>query len=106
MGTSRVRRGAMRNWAGNVAYSTSDVREPRSVEELQEVVGGASRVKALGSGHSFNDVIDCTETLVSTRALPYAILVDADAAEVEVPGAATYAELGAVLHQHGWALPN
>jgi xylitol oxidase len=96
----------MRNWAGNVAYSTSDVREPRSVEELQEVVGGASRVKALGSGHSFNDVIDCTETLVSTRALPYAIQVDADAAEVEVPGAATYAELGAVLHQHGWALPN
>jgi xylitol oxidase len=96
----------MRNWAGNVAYSTSDVREPRSVEELQEVVAGARRVKALGSGHSFNDVIDCTESLVSTRALPYAIQVDADAAEVEVPGAATYADLGAELQRHGWALPN
>jgi xylitol oxidase len=96
----------MRNWAGNVAYSTADVREPRSVEELQEVVAGAERVKALGSGHSFNEVIDCPGTLVSTRALPHVIDVDTERAEVEVPGAATYAELGSHLHAAGWGLPN
>lgn len=96
----------MRNWAGNVAYSTSDIREPRSVEDLQEIVAGAARVKALGSGHSFNDVIDCPETLISTRSLPHAVRVDAGGAEVAVPGSTTYAELGVALHDQGWALPN
>jgi alditol oxidase len=96
----------MRNWAGNIEYSSADVRSPRSMEELQEIVARAERVKALGSGHSFNDVIDCAQTLVSTRHLPLEIRVDARGAEVEVPGSATYAELGAALHEQGWALPN
>jgi len=97
---------AMRNWAGNLTYSTADVREPRSIGELQEIVAAATRVKALGSGHSFNGVIDCTGTLISTKSLPHAIRVDGDSAQVEVPSATTYAELGAVLHAGGWALPN
>jgi xylitol oxidase len=96
----------MRNWAGNITYSTADVREPQSMEELQEVVAGAERVKALGRGHSFNDVIDCAETLVSTRALPHTIRIDPRSGEVEVPGSTTYAELGPALHAQGWALPN
>ena len=96
----------MRNWAGNVAYSTSDVRTPASMAELQEIVAGAARVRALGSGHSFNDLIDCPETLVSTRGLPLSVEVDAVAAVAEVPGAATYAEVAAQLHERGWALPN
>jgi xylitol oxidase len=75
----------MRNWAGNVGYSTPDVREPRSMEELQEVVARAERVKALGSGHSFNDVIDCAGTLVSTAALPHTIQVHADREECRGP---------------------
>lgn len=96
----------MRNWAGNITYSTDDVRQPRSVEELQEVVAAATRVRALGSGHSFNDVIDCAGTLVSTAQLPHAIRIDSEAPVVEVSGSATYAELGAALHEQGWALPN
>ena len=96
----------MRNWAGNITYSTADVREPRSVAELQETVAAAARVKALGSGHSFNDIVDCPETLVSTRGLPLALQVDAGTGVAEVPGALTYAEVGAELHRQGWALPN
>ena len=96
----------MRNWAGNVTYSTGDVREPRTMAELQEAVAGSDRVRALGSGHSFNDLIDCTGTVVSTRALPYGIEIDSAAAVVEVPAAATYAELGVRLQAGGWALAN
>src|SRR3954453_21417249 len=94
------------NWSGTVTYSTSDVREPRSVEELQEIVAGASRVKALGSGHSFNQIIDTTGTLVSTRALGTSVEVDASGSEVAVPAATTYGELGQQLHTQGWGLPN
>ena len=96
----------MRNWAGNITYSTDRLQQPRSVEELQEAVASATQVRALGSGHSFNDLIDCAGTLISTRQLPMAIRVDVDKSEVEVPGSATYAELGAALHAEGLALPN
>src|SRR4051812_32315205 len=96
----------MRNWAGNITYSTVDVREPRTMAELQEAVAGSARVRALGSRHSFNDLIDCTGTVVSTRALPYDIEIDSAAAVAEVPGAATYAELGVRLQAGGWALAN
>lgn len=99
----------MRNWAGNVTYTATEVTEPRSLAELQEAVAGARRVRATGSGHSFNDVVDVVapdDLLVSTKALPGGVVVDRDAGLVEVPGSATYAELGASLHRDGWALPN
>ena len=96
----------MRNWAGNVLYSAEDVREPQSMDELQQAVAAATQARAMGSGHSFNDLIDCSETLISTRSLPLTIQVDSERAEVEVPAAATYAELGSRLHALAWALPN
>src|SRR4051812_40493265 len=96
----------MRNWAGNVSYSSPEVREPTSVAELQEAVAAARHVKALGSGHSFNDVIDCMGTLISLNRLPSSMRVDSQKAEVEVAGSATYAALGPQLHALGWALPN
>ncbi|MXG88313.1 FAD-binding protein [Nocardioides flavescens] len=99
----------MRNWAGNVTYTATEVAEPASLPELQEAVAAARRVRATGSGHSFNDVVDVVaadDLLVSTRGLPGEVVVDRDAGLVEVPGRTTYADLGASLHRDGWALPN
>lgn len=98
--------GVHTNWAGNITYSTDDVRTPASLEELQEVVAGASRVRAAGSGHSFNDLVDTDGTLVSTRGLPREVEVDAEAREAVVGAGMTYAEVGPLLHAQGWALPN
>lgn len=96
----------MRNWAGNITFSTTDVRRPTTVEELQQAVAGARRVRALGSGHSFNPIADTTGTLVSTHDLDLKIEVLADRAVAVVPGGATYAEVAAALHEQGWALHN
>ncbi len=96
----------MRNWAGNVVFSTDDVRRPTSVEELQEIVAGARLVRALGTGHSFSTIADTTGTLVSTHDLRLDIDIDADAQVAVVPGGAKYAEVATVLHAAGWALPN
>ncbi len=96
----------MRNWAGNVVYSTEDVRHPQTVEELQQVVASAARVRAVGTGHSFSPVADTTGTLVSTRDLQVEIAVDEVSGVAVVPGGATYAEVGRALHSRGWALHN
>ena len=96
----------MRNWAGNVEYSTQTVCRPGSLSELQDVVAGAGRVKALGSGHSFNPIIDTDGLLISTSDLGLQLEIDDDAQVAVVPGSTTYADLGRELHARGGALRN
>ena len=67
----------MKNWAGNLNYSSAEVRRPESVAELAEVVARSSRVKALGSRHSFNRIGDTDGVHVLLDALPQHIELDA-----------------------------
>ncbi|WP_069466999.1 FAD-binding protein, partial [Actinacidiphila rubida] len=94
------------NWAGNLTFSARRVHRPATLEELRRIVAGADRVKALGSGHSFNDVADTDGDLVDVRGLPAGIDLDSAAGTVRVAAGVRYAELAAELHAHGRALPN
>ncbi|WP_433516844.1 FAD-binding protein [Nonomuraea sp. CA-143628] len=83
-----------------------NVHHPSSLDELQSLVAGTASIRALGSGHSFNDVADSTGDLVALDRLPYEIEIDRAAARVRVGGRVTYAELAPVLHASGFALGN
>ncbi|QJY47239.1 D-arabinono-1,4-lactone oxidase [Pseudonocardia broussonetiae] len=93
-----------RNWAGNVVFSAREVHHPRSVPELQELVAGSDRVRALGTGHSFSPIADTPGDLVVLDSLPAETDLDGDL--VTVPGGMPYAELARRLHAAGRALPN
>ncbi|MEV0631976.1 FAD-binding protein [Nonomuraea wenchangensis] len=94
------------NWAGNTAFRASDVHHPSSLDELRRLVAGSPRVRALGSGHSFNDVADTTGDLVVLDRMPDAVEIDSAAARVRVPARMTYARLAPQLDAHGLALAN
>ncbi|MFE5838957.1 FAD-binding protein [Arthrobacter sp. NPDC056493] len=94
------------NWAGNLRYSAAGVREPATVPELQDLVAGASRLRALGSRHSFNRVADTDGVLVSLEHLAPAIEVDAANMTVTVSGGTRYGTLAAELQRQGYALHN
>lgn len=94
----------MRNWAGNVTYSTARVHRPGSVDEAAELVAGAGRIRALGTRHSFSRVADADGEIVSTERLDR--VVDVRAGAVTVEAGITYGELGRVLAEHGLALLN
>jgi alditol oxidase len=49
---------ASTNWAGNLTYSADSIHHPTSVVEVQQLVAQHSRVKALGTRHSFNTIAD------------------------------------------------
>ena len=68
----------MRNWCGLVEFHASEVREPASLSELQATVAGATRIRALGTGHSFNDLADTDGVHVSVAKLPTDLEVDSD----------------------------
>jgi alditol oxidase len=94
------------NWAGNVVFSTRDVRRPTSIHELQQIVSDSPTVRALGTGHSFNEIADTTGTLVTVAGLPRRLDIDRDARTVTVSAGTRYGELGGVLHQAGFGIPN
>ena len=93
------------NWAGNHEYAGARLERPASVDELAELVAGAPRVRAIGSRHSFTDIVD-SDLLVSLEALPPVFELDAETATVTVGGGARYGEVSKALHEQGWALAN
>ena len=94
------------NWSGNYTYRAPRLHRPASVEQLQAVVAGADRAKALGSRHCFNDIADTAGDLIDTTGLPDALQVDRAASTVTVSGAINYGRLATALHTAGFALPN
>ena len=104
----------MKNWAGNVEYSTGDIRHPTSAEEIVAIVTAAAAagqpVKALGSRHSFSTVADTEGVLVALDRLQVEPTVqstdDGTVVSVRVGAGSTYAEVGAFLAGHGLALAN
>ena len=51
---------ALRNWAGNLKFSTEAVHVPQSMEQLQDLVRGSTNLRSFGARHSFNAIADCT----------------------------------------------
>jgi alditol oxidase len=93
----------MRNWAGNYEYRAETVHRPGSVEELQEIVSRASRIRALGSRHSFTDIGDADE-LVALDHLPGD--VEIGDGTVTVPAHLRYGDVAERLKPEGLALHN
>ena len=98
--------GPMTNWAGNVTFSAQRLHRPARVEELQALSPGAVRVRALGTGHSFNRIADSAGDLVSVAGLPKIMAVDTERATVTVSAGVRYGELASCLHETGHALRN
>jgi xylitol oxidase len=94
----------VKNWAGNVTYSTTRMLRPRSVEEAQEMVAGAETLRPLGTRHSFSLVADSAGALLSTEHLND--IVEIGEATVTVEAGIRYGELSSALHDHGLAVAN
>src|SRR5690349_19028637 len=70
------------------------------------MVAGSTRVRALGTGHSFNRIADTDGELISTAGLPPVAGIDAAAGTVTVASGVKYGDLARRLNAAGWALPN
>ena len=96
----------MKNWAGNLEYSSAEVRRPETVARLAEAVAGSRRIKALGSRHSFNRVGDTDGTHILLDALPQEIELDSSRRSVRVSGGISYGTLCRALEESGFAIHN
>ncbi len=94
------------NWAQNFTYSASDGISPTSTSEVQDLVAQATRVKALGTRHSFNNGADTEGLHIDTSGLNGVLGIDRERMTVRVLGGIRYGELSSFLVQEGLALHN
>ncbi|MBC8105229.1 MAG: FAD-binding protein [Anaerolineae bacterium] len=95
----------MQNWAGNHEFTATRVHEPRSVDDVCEIVRRASKLRVLGTRHSFNDIADSPGgDLISTKHLDRVISIEDSTVTFE--GGITYGKLAEHLHREGFALHN
>ena len=94
------------NWAGNIEFAAREVLRPTTIDQLQRAVKAASKVRVLGSGHSFNTIADTDDTLIVLSNLERRIEISPAERTVTIDGGATYADIAPVLHAAGFALHN
>jgi len=94
------------NWANNYRYRARELYEPESIDQIQELVMRADRVKAIGSRHCFNDIADSDGIQISTRGLEPVIEIDETSMSATISSGLTYGDLCPELHARGFALHN
>jgi len=93
------------NWSGNIHYSTDDVHSPATLDEVRDVVKRCSKLRAIGSRHSFNRIADSNANQVSLDHLNQ-IEIDDKARTVTVGAGVRYGQLAPVIDARGFALHN
>src|SRR5258705_2531862 len=96
----------LKNWAGNLEYSTNNIFYPKSIDEIQKLVKKCNKLRALGTRHCFNRIADSKDNLISTKEMNKVLSLDAKARTVTVEGGIKYGELAPWLHEKGFALHN
>ena len=94
------------NWAGNYTYGALRIRRPRTTDEAQAIVAAATRIRALGTRHSFNDLPDSEGELITLTGIAADFELDVAAATVTTNGGVRYGELAVWLESQGFALHN
>lgn len=95
-----------KNWAGNYTYQAKNLHEPRSVEEIPELVKKLELQKPLGSRHCFNNIADSPLNQISTQYLNKIVEINESDKTITLEAGIRYGDFAEKLHQRGYALHN
>src|ERR1700727_716936 len=96
----------LKNWAGNLEYSTERVYTSTSLEQVKAYVKKENRLKVLGTRHCFNNIADSKDGFLSLKAMDKVISTDSAKRTVTVGAGITYGQLCPYLDGKGFALHN
>src|SRR5947207_3399361 len=96
----------LKNWAGNVEYSTEQLYAANSIEEVKNFVTREAKFKVLGTRHCFNKIADSTNGFLSLKKMDKVVALDPDAPTMTLEGGMTYRQLCPYLDSKGFALHN
>jgi alditol oxidase len=96
----------LKNWAGNIEYSTERLYPTSSLQQVRDYVKKESKLKVLGTRHSFNYIADSKDCFLSLQPMNDVVKIDPAARTVTVAGSITYGKLAPYLDSQGYALHN
>jgi xylitol oxidase len=96
----------LRNWAGNIQYSTDRVQTSTSLAQVQDYVKTQPKLKVLGTRHCFNNIADSKDGFLSLKPMDEVISLDPAKRSVTVAAGITYGQLCPYLDGKGFALHN
>ncbi|HTA35932.1 MAG TPA: D-arabinono-1,4-lactone oxidase [Solirubrobacteraceae bacterium] len=99
-----------RNWTGDQVCAPAELARPGSLEELSLAVERAasrgSRIRAVGSGHSFSEIACTDGTQLSLERMTELLDIDRSSGLVRVQAGITVARLSEQLDAYGLAMEN
>jgi xylitol oxidase len=98
--------GPQQNWAGNITYSYKTINFPRKIDEIKDLVNACSKLKVLGTKHSFNNIANTTGEAISLQQFNNVIKLDTEQQVVTVEAGILYGDLCQYLYHNGYALQN
>jgi len=96
----------LKNWAGNIEYSSDRVQISTSLLQVQDYVKTRSKLKVLGTRHCFNDIADSKDGFLSLKPMDKVTSVDPAKRTVTVDAGITYGQLCPYLDSQGFVLHN
>ncbi|HEY2120318.1 MAG TPA: D-arabinono-1,4-lactone oxidase [Candidatus Acidoferrum sp.] len=96
----------LKNWAGNLDYSTDRLYSATSLEQVQAYVKKENKLKVLGTRHCFNNIADSKDGFISLKPMSEVISIDPAARKATVAAGITYGQLAPILDGKGFALHN
>src|SRR5260370_5637137 len=96
----------LKNWAGNLEYSTDRLYASTSLEQVRDYVKKESKLKVLGTRHCFNNIADSKDGFLSLKPMDKVIALDPAKLTVTVSAGITYGQLCPYLDSKGFALHN
>jgi len=96
----------LKNWAGNLDYSTDRLYAATSLEQVRDYVKKEKKFKVLGTRHCFNNIADSKDAFLSVKPMDSVITLDPAKRTVTVGAGITYGQLCPYLDSKGFALHN
>ncbi|WP_090157145.1 D-arabinono-1,4-lactone oxidase [Dyadobacter soli] len=96
----------LRNWAGNLEYSTDKLDLGKNLQQVQTIVKKYPQLKVLGTKHCFNDIADTKDQFITVVGAEEVMDLDTKNKTVTVNGGLKYGQLAPYLHEKGFALHN
>lgn len=96
----------LRNWAGNLEYSTDRVYAAKTLEQVQGYVKKQDKLKVLGTRHCFNNIADSKDAFLSLKSMDDLVALDPQARTATVGAGMTYGRLCPLIDSKGFALHN
>jgi FAD/FMN-containing dehydrogenase len=94
------------NWARNVRFNPKEVAKPRNAEEVIDLVRSGRKIRCVGTGHSWSELIPSGDVLVNTDNLNRIIEIDKVANTATIQAGAKLEHLNVQLWDEGFAFKN